>query len=57
MPDAVPTLTGGAAVLMSVQRAAGVSYIPLKPLSTMSVYVLGKLISSVLRLRGWGLQL
>ena len=57
MPDTVPTLIGGAAVLMSVQRAAGVSYIPLKPLSTMSVYVLGKLISSVLRLRGWGLQL
>ena len=57
MPDAVPTLTGGAVVLMSVQGAVGMRYIPLAPLSTMAVSVLGRLISSVLRFRGWGLQL
>ena len=46
MPDAVPTLMGGAVVLMSVQGAAGVGYIPLAPLSTIAVYVLGGLSSS-----------
>ena len=56
MSDAVPTLTGGAAVLMSVQGAAGVRYIPLAPLSNMTVSVLGRLISPMLRLWGWGLQ-
>ena len=40
-PDKVPTLTGGSAVLMSVQGLVGVSYIPLAPLSTMAVSVLG----------------
>ena len=44
-------------MLMAVQGAAGVGYIPLAPLSTMAVYVLGRLSYSVLRLRGWGLQL
>ena len=41
------TLIGVDAVLMSVQGAAGVRYIPLAPLSTMSVSVLGSLSSSV----------
>ena len=57
VPDAVPTLMGGAVVLMSVQGSTGVRYIPLVPLSTMEVYVLGRLSYYVLRLRGWGLQL
>ena len=57
MPDAVPMLTGGSAVLMLVQGAAGVRYIPLAPMSTMAVSVLGRLSSSVLRFQGWGLQL
>ena len=48
MPDVVPTLMGGAAVLMLVQVEAGVRYIPLAPLSTMAVSVMGRLISSVL---------
>ena len=56
MPEAVPTLMGGAAVLMSAQGAVGVRYIPLVTLSTMEVSVLGRLIYSVLRLWGWGLQ-
>ena len=55
MPDAVPTLMGGVAVLMSVQRAAGVRYIPLAPLYTMEVSVLGRLIYLALRSWGWGL--
>ena len=57
MPDAVPMLTGGSAVLMLVQGAARVRYIPLAPMYTMAVSVLGRLSSSVLRLQGWGLQL
>ena len=57
MPDAVPILTGGAAVLMSAQGAAGVRYIPLAPLSTMAVSMLGSLGSSMLRLWEEGLQL
>ena len=56
MPDAVPTLMEGAAMLMSMQGAEGVRYILLAPLSTMSVSVLGSLISPVLRSWGWGLQ-
>ena len=52
MPDAVPTLIGGVVVLMSVQGAAGVRYIPLAPLSTMKVSVLGRLSSSVLSCGG-----
>ena len=55
MPYVVPTLVVGASMLMSVQEAAGVSYIPLAPLSTMAVFVLGRLISPVLRSWGWGL--
>ena len=43
--EAVPTLTRGAVVLMSVQGAAGLRYIPLAPLSTMEVSVLGSLSS------------
>ena len=57
MTDTVPTLTGGAVVLMSVQGALGVRYIPLVPLSTIAVSVLGSLSSLVLRLWGGGLQL
>ena len=56
MPDAVPTMMGDAAVFMLVQGAAWVRFIPLLPLSTMAVSMLGRLISSKLRLRGWGLQ-
>ena len=55
-PAAVPTLMGVAAVLMSVQGAEGMKYIPLAPLSTMTVSVLGGLILPVLRSRGWGIQ-
>ena len=47
VPDVLPMLIGGAAVLMLVQRAAEVRYIPLAPLSTMAVSVLGRLSSSV----------
>ena len=47
IPDVVPTLTGDATVLMSVQGAAGVRYIPMVPLSTMAVSMLGRLSSSV----------
>ena len=57
MPNAVQKLTGGAAVFMSVQGSAGVRYIPLALLSNMEVSVLGRLSYSVLRLRGWGIQL
>ena len=46
MPHELPTLTGGAAVLMSLQGESGVSYIPLAPMSTMTVSVLGSLSSS-----------
>ena len=56
MPDVVPTLMVGAAMLMSVQGVAGVRYIPLASLSTMTVSVLGRLILPVLRLWGWGLR-
>ena len=56
VPSAVPTLMGGAAVLMSVQGAVGVRYIPLATLSTMEVSMFGRLTSPVLRLCGWGLQ-
>ena len=52
MPDVLPTLMGGAAVLMSVQGAVWVRYIPLAPMSNMALYVLGRLISPVSRL--WG---
>ena len=51
--NTVPTLTGSAAVLMSVQGAAEVMYTPLAPLSNMSVYVLGSLSCS----KGGGLNL
>ena len=54
MPDAVSMLIGGAAVLISVQGAAGVRYIQLALLSSMTVYMLGRLSSSVLRLREGG---
>ena len=56
VPAAVPTLMGGAAVLMSMQVAEGVRYIPLVLLSTMVVSVMGRLISPVLGSWGWGLQ-
>ena len=54
--DVVPTLMGGAAVLMSVQGAEGVRYIPLETLSTVAVFVLGGIISPVLKSWGWGLN-
>ena len=57
MSATVPTLMRGAAVLMSVKGAVGVRYIPLVPLSTIAVSVLGSLSSLVLRLWGGGLQL
>ena len=57
MPDAVSTLTGGAAMLMSVQGVAGVRYIPPEPMSTMEVSVFGSLSYSVIRLRGERLHL
>ena len=41
MPAAVPELMGGANMLRSVQGVEGVRYIPLAPLSTMAVSVLG----------------
>ena len=56
VPDAVTTLMGGAAMLMSVQGAEGVRYIPLATLSTVAVSLLGRLIFPVLRSWGWGLQ-
>ena len=46
MPNTVPTLMGVAAVMMAVQVAAGVRYIPLVPLSTMSLSMLDILSSS-----------
>ena len=45
MPDAVPTLIGGATVLMSVQGAEGVMYITLVPLSDMEVSVMVRTVS------------
>ena len=56
MTSTVPMLMGGAAVLMSVQGAEEVRYIPLSQLSNMAVSVLGRLISPVLGSWGWGLQ-
>ena len=47
MLDAVPTLMGDAAVLVSVQGAEGVRYIPLASLSTMTVSVMGRIVSLV----------
>ena len=44
--EAVPMLIGGDAALMSVQGATGVRYIPLAPMSTMAVSVLGGISSS-----------
>ena len=56
MPAAVSTLMGGDVVLMSVQGAEGVRYIPLAPLSSMEVSVMGRIVSLVLGSWGWGLQ-
>ena len=56
MPAAVPKFMGGASVLMSMQGAEVVRKIPLAPLSTMAVSVMGRLIFLVLGLWGWGLQ-
>ena len=47
MPDTVPTLMRGAAMLVSVQGAEGVMYIPLALLSTMKVSVMGRIVSLV----------
>ena len=44
VPDAVPTLMGGAAVFISVQEAEGVRYILLAPLYTMTVSVIGRIV-------------
>ena len=49
MPAAVTMLMVISAVLMLVQGAEGVRHIPMAPLSTMAVSVLGRLISPVLR--------
>ena len=56
MPDMVPTLMGGASVLMEVQGAEGVRYISLAPLYSMAVSVVGRILLLVLGLLGWGLQ-
>ena len=50
MSATVPTLIRGAAVLISVQGAEGVRYIPLAPLSTMAVYVIRRIVLLVLGL-------
>ena len=42
--------------VISIKGEAGVRYIPLTPISTMAVSVLGRLSYSVLRSRGWGLH-
>ena len=45
--DVVPTLMGGAAVLMSVQGAEGVRYIPLAQLSDMAMSLMVSTVSFV----------
>ena len=47
VPAVVPTLMGGATVLMSVQGEERVRYIRLAPLATMAVSAMGRLIVSV----------
>ena len=56
MPDMVPTLMGGAYVLMEVQGAEGVRYILMAPLYAMTVSVMGRIVLLVLGSWGWGLQ-
>ena len=47
MPYVVPTLMGCAAVLMSVQGAEGVRYIPLAQLSDMAMSLMVSTVSFV----------
>ena len=47
MPDALPTFMGGAAMFVSLQGAEGVRYILLAPLSTITVSVMGNIVSLV----------
>ena len=56
VPDTVPQLMGGAAMLMSVQVAEGVRYIPLAPLFAMAVSMMGRILLLLSSLWGWGIQ-
>ena len=55
MRDAVPTLMGGATVLMSVQGSEGMMYIPLAPLYDMEVSMMVGTLLFVVGLWGGGL--